>query len=70
LVYLASLAESSRRPIAQSLTVIANVLGLNDYLVVPWGEVRYNVTQTIRTRQGADYSASTAIGIYRPSVAF
>lgn len=69
-VYLASVAESSRRPMAQSLNVIAGVLGVEKvttekgkevtYLFVSWGDVRYNVTQAIRTRLGENYSASTA----------
>ncbi len=60
LVYLASLAESSRRPMGQSLNVIAAILGMDDYMAVPWGEVRYNVAQAIRTQLGENYSASTA----------
>lgn len=60
LVYLASLAESSRRPMGQSLNVIATILGMADYMAVPWGEVRYNVAQAIRTQLGESYSASTA----------
>ena len=60
LVYLASLAESSRRPMGQSLNVIATILGMADYMAVPWGEVRYNVAQAIRTQLGENYSASTA----------
>lgn len=60
LVYLASLAESSRRPMAQSLNVIATILGMDNYMAVPWGEVRYNVSQAVRTRLGEDYSAATA----------
>lgn len=70
LVYLASLAESSRRPMGQSLNIIAAVLGISrvetaagrevTYLYVPWGEVRYSVSQAIRTQLGERYSASTA----------
>lgn len=60
LVYLASLAESSRRPMAQSLQAIAEILGLDDHLAVPWGDVRYNVTQAIRAQLAEKYSASTA----------
>lgn len=59
LVYLASLAESSRRPMAQSLQVIAGILGMDDYLLVPWGAMRYNVSQAIRTQLAEKYSAST-----------
>lgn len=60
LVYLASLAESSRRPMSQSLTAIASILGMDDYMAVPWGEVRYGVSQAIRTQLAEKYSASTA----------
>lgn len=60
LVYLASLGASSRRPMAQSLNVIANILGIDNYIDVPWGAVRYSVTQAIRTRLAERYGASTA----------
>lgn len=70
LVYLASVSESSRRPITQSLNVIAGILGVDPvvseagkevtYLVVPWGEVRYSVSQAIRQRLGDLPSAATA----------
>lgn len=60
LVYLASLAESSRRPMAQSLQAIAEIVGMDDYMAVPWGEVRYNVTQATRAQLAEKYSASTA----------
>lgn len=53
LVYLASLAESSQRPMAQSLNIIAALLGIgktfNDngkedtYRFVPWGALCYSV---------------------------
>lgn len=72
LVYLASLAESSRRPMAQSLTVIAALLGRDNYMDVPWGALCYsvrledgkaeihNLTPMIRNRLGENYSAATA----------
>lgn len=60
LVYLASLGQSSRRPMAQSLQAIADILGMDDYMLVPWGEMRYSVTQAIRTQLAEKYSAATA----------
>ncbi|MEZ4870412.1 MAG: tyrosine-type recombinase/integrase [Caldilineaceae bacterium] len=60
LVYLASLGASSRRTMGQSLNVIAGILGLDSFDVVPWGAVRYNVTQAIRTQLAETYSATTA----------
>lgn len=60
LVYLANLGASSRRPMAQSLQAIADILGVADYLAVPWGDVRYNVSQAIRTQLAEKYGASTA----------
>lgn len=72
LVYLAGLAESSRRPMGQSLAVIAAVLGIDNYMDVPWGALCYsvkqengkteihNLTPMIRNRLGETYSASTA----------
>lgn len=60
LVYLASMGASSRRPMAQSLTVIAGIVGVADYTRLPWGNVRYNITQAIRTQLADNYSASTA----------
>ena len=59
-VYLASIAESSRRPMGQGLNVIANILGIDDYTAVPWGAIRYNISQAIRTQLAERYSAATA----------
>lgn len=59
LVYLASLSESSRRPMGQSLRAIAAILGGFDYTSVPWGALRYQHTQAVRTQLAATYSATT-----------
>jgi site-specific recombinase XerD len=63
LVYLASLAESSRRKIAQSLDLIADMVtgGYCDHRSMPWGELRFQHTQAIRSKlMDADISAATA----------
>lgn len=60
LVYLASISESSRRPVSQSLRAIANLLGQVDFLAVPWGVMRYEHTQAIRSQLAERCSASTA----------
>ena len=73
LVYLASIGANSYRPMAQSLNAIATILGLvpvhNDdgkrrkeitYMLVPWGALRYEHTQAIRTQLAERYSATTA----------
>ena len=70
LVYLASLGASSRRTMGQSLNAIAATLGLepahNDdgkeitYMFVPWGAMRYEHTQAIRTQLAERFSATTA----------
>lgn len=61
LVYLASLAESSRRPQRQSLSVIADlVLPGSQVESFPWHELRYQHSQAIRTQLAEKYSASTA----------
>lgn len=49
-VYLASLKASGRRPQAQALGVIADILGVGDYLAVPWGALRYQHTAAIRAQ--------------------
>lgn len=61
LVYLASLAESSRRPMTESLKLIANmVLPGSDHLSFTWSALRYQHTTAIRTQLGEKYSAATA----------
>lgn len=49
LVYLASLSASSRRTMTQSLNLIAGILGITDHAAVPWGALRYQHTQAIRS---------------------
>lgn len=61
LVYLASLAESSRRPMKEGLNLIANLIQPGcDYLAFPWHVLRYQHTTAIRTQLADKYSASTA----------
>lgn len=61
LVYLASLAESSRRPQRQSLTAIAQTVDAGaTFDTFPWASLRYQHTQAIRAKLAATYSASTA----------
>ncbi len=60
LVYLASISESSRRPVSQSLRAIAALFGLDDFMIVPWGAMRYEHTQAIRSRFAETCTASTA----------
>jgi len=60
LVYLASLGASSRRPMGQSLNAVANILGFDAFVTVPWGALRYEHTQAIRTQLAERYSAATA----------
>lgn len=62
IVYLSSLAESSRRPMLQSLNVIASLVsgGVIDAMALPWGQLRYEHTQAIRSKLAEVYSAATA----------
>lgn len=60
LVYLASLGASSRRPMSQSLNAIALTFGFNDFMSVPWGAMRYEHTQAVRSKLAEAYTASTA----------
>jgi len=50
-LYLANLAESSRRTMRVSLDLIASVLSggvIVDYALIPWGQLRYVHTQALR----------------------
>lgn len=49
-VYLATLKASGRRPQAQALRVVAGILGMGEYLAVPWGALRYQHTAAIRAQ--------------------
>lgn len=61
LVYLASLAESSRRPQRQSLQAIADIVQPGtSFDAFPWASLRYQFTTAIRTKLSENYSASTA----------
>jgi len=61
LVYLASLAPSSRRPQRQGLQAIADLVQPGTpFDAFPWGALAYQHTQAIRTQLAARYSATTA----------
>lgn len=61
LVYLASLAESSRRPMRQSLQAIADLVQPGTpFDAFPWHGLRYQHTTAIRTKLSESYSAATA----------
>ena len=61
-VYLASLAPGSRRTMRAALNTIAALLtdGKRDAFALPWGEVRYQHTQAVRTLLMERYAAATA----------
>lgn len=59
-VYLASLANGSKRTMRQALDTIAGLLVNNaDAAAVDWSRVRYQHTQAIRARLAEDYSPAT-----------
>ena len=62
LVYLASLAPGSRRTMRQALDVIAEFLtaGRCDHRTLPWGALRFQHAQAVRTVLMERYSAATA----------
>lgn len=62
LVYLASLALGSRRTMRQALDVIAQILtgGRCDHRSLPWGLLRFQHTQAVRSALAETYSAATA----------
>src|SRR5262245_23080777 len=51
LVYLASLAAGSRRTMRQALNTVAQILtaGRCDLVTLPWGAIRFQHTQAVRT---------------------
>lgn len=61
LIYLASLAPGSRRAMSGALETIAGLLtgGAVGALGLPWGELRYQHTQAIRSKLGETYSPAT-----------
>jgi len=62
LVYLASLASGSRRTMRQALDTIADLLSVGrcDHTTLPWGALRFQHTQAVRTALQEQYSAATA----------
>jgi site-specific recombinase XerD len=62
LVYLASLAAGSRRTMRQALDVMAGLLtgGRCDHDTLPWGALRFQHTQAVRSALMSHYSAATA----------
>ena len=61
-VYLASLADGSRRTMLQALNVIAALLSGDelDALSLDWGRVRYQHTAAVRSWLAEHYSPATA----------
>ncbi len=62
LVYLASLSAGSRRTMRQALDVIAGILtaGQCDHITLPWGALRFQHAQAVRSALMERYSATTA----------
>ena len=62
LVYLASLAPGSRRTMRQALDVMAGILTAQqfDHLSLPWGALRFQHVQAVRSALMERYSAATA----------
>ncbi len=62
LVYLASLALGSRRTMRQALDTIADTLtaGRCDHVTMPWGALRFQHTQAVRSALQEKYNAATA----------
>lgn len=62
LVYLASLAAGSRRTMRQALDTIAQILtqGGCDHVTLPWGAIRFQHTQAVRSALQERYEAATA----------
>lgn len=62
LVYLSSLSEGSRRTMHKALNDIASLLTGDacEASTMPWGAIRYQHTQAIRTDLSERYSAATA----------
>lgn len=62
LVYLASLAAGSRRTMRQALDTIAELLSLGgcDHATLPWGALRFQHTQAVRSVLQEKYEAATA----------
>src|SRR3954467_10161173 len=69
-IYLASLAEGSRRTMREALNTIATLLGVSEIrnaasqdvrcLTTPWGQLRYAHTVAIRSTLAEKYAPATA----------
>jgi len=59
-VYLASLARSSRPAVACCLDRAARIFGFPDHRVCPWAELRYSHLQALRAALGEKYAPNTA----------
>ena len=60
-VYLASIGESSRRPMRGALDTVADWLAAGtDAFSFPWGQVRFQHTQAVRSKLEEAYAPSTA----------
>ncbi len=61
-VYVASLADGSRRTMSAALNTIARTLtnGTADALQIPWGKLEYKHTAALRAQLADHYSAATA----------
>lgn len=61
-VYVASLADGSRRTMSAALNAIAGMLtnGTADALAIPWGALQFQHTAAIRAQLAEKYSAATA----------
>lgn len=69
-IYLASLAEGSRRTMREALNMIATLLGVDETrnaagqdvrcLTTPWGQLRYAHTVAIRSALAEKYAPATA----------
>ena len=62
LVYLANLAAGSRRPMRQALNIVAEILtaGRCDLTTLPWGALRFQHTQAVRSALQERYQTATA----------
>jgi site-specific recombinase XerD len=61
-VYLASLSEGSRRAMKGALQIIADIVssGRCDWQTLPWGELRFQHTQAIRTSLAEKFAVGYA----------
>src|SRR5438105_5277012 len=59
-VYLAALAPSGRRTMAQALEVVVEVLGAGDVRTFPWSSLRYEHAQAVPRVLIERYAPATA----------